>query len=73
MGADIIRGRRLLDVFFIFLSKIRGADIIREDTVCQILCRVSDRTLPVVFFFDSFSIPRDIKLKFCIGNLNTFI
>ena len=29
LGADNIRGRRLLEVFLIFLSKIRGADIIR--------------------------------------------
>ena len=29
LGADIVRGRRLLEVFLIFLLKIRGADIIR--------------------------------------------
>ena len=28
LGADVIRGRRLSRVFLIFLSKIRGADII---------------------------------------------
>ena len=28
--------------------------------------RVSHRTLSVVFFFDSFGMPEDIELKFCI-------
>ena len=33
------------------------------------LYMVSHGTLPVVFFFDSLGMPRDIEFKFCIGTL----
>ena len=37
LGADIIRGRRLLEVFLIFWPKIRGADIIRGRIILEVL------------------------------------
>ena len=37
LGADIIRGPRLLEVFIIFLPKIRGADIIRGRILLEVL------------------------------------
>ena len=43
LGANIIRGRRLLEVFVIFLPKIRVADIIRGRILLEVLRYSNDK------------------------------